>query len=359
MHQTKTSLAGQNVQLDAEKQTEIPIHFAASKLGQDPKAALYYRVEASFAPAGSATAIADAAPFMVIQPADPLHSLHEIHPPGNVDIGFIVTRGFRNTSRIGTGTAETVGSWGSPDDLVWAYEHQLKQTPKASHSAANHLFATEADFRHYAAPWSLFPNGEVFFDFGTPNLVSLAKSNGNWKTTDTVALGFGDRWDTGPSGYTLYAWQEIVQFDQYLAAQGLPRLTGKTREELTAEINGKYDARWSSWQMERYANSVRAMRDAFAAAGKKLVISAQGLPLVPLKYLGDLAQTIMGFSDDSTWGMWGENIPVDDGEGDGAVGVQSGLESERGAGAGIRFVHDQHTILGSCGYDGIDPPALF
>jgi hypothetical protein len=310
MHQTRTSLAVQEVRLDPEQEQEIPIHFSAQKLGGDPKAALFYRVEASFAPEQSPAVIADAAPFMVIKPSDPLHSLDEIHPPGHVDIGFIVTRGFRNTSRIGTGTQETIGSWGSPDDLVWAYEHQLKQTPKASHSSANHLFTTELDFRHYAAPWSLFPNGEVFFDFATPNLVSLAKSMGSWKSTDTVALGFGDRWDTGPSGNNLYAWQEIVQFDEYLAEQGLPRLKGRTREELTAEISSKYDARWSSWQMQRYAKSVGTMRDAFAAAGKKLVISAQGLPLVPLKYLDDLAQTIMGFSDDSTWGMWGENIPV-------------------------------------------------
>jgi hypothetical protein len=246
---------------------------------------------------------------MVLQPANPLRSMDEIRPPGDV-FGTIVTRGFRITSPIGTGTQETIGSWGSPDDLVWAYEHQLKQTPKNTHSAANHLFATEADFRHYCAPWSIFPNGEVFFDFATPNLIALAQRDGNWKKSDTFSIFFGDRWDTGPSGVNLYSWQELVEFDQYLASHNLLRLKGKTREELTREISSKYDARWSAWQMARYADTVKKMRDAFAEAGKKLVISGQGLPLVPLKYLSSMAQTIMGFSDDTTWGMWGENVPA-------------------------------------------------
>lgn len=310
LHQTTTALDQQPVQLESGQELEIPIHFAAT--GEAAGEPSYYRVEASFTPDGTGAATADVAPFMVIQPEHPLQPLSAIRPPGHVEIGFIVTRGFRNCFDIGTGTQESTGAWSTPDDLVWAFARQLKQTATGMEKAAavHQLYVTDANFKHYAAPWSVFPNGEVFFTLAAPNLLARAKANANWKNSDTVALFFSDRWDTGPSGNNLYSWQELVAFDQYLADQGLPRLAGKTRQELIGEIRQRYGHRWSAWQMARYAASVTSLRDTFAKEGKRLVISAQGLPLVPLKYLADLAQTIAGMSDDSTWGMWQENIPV-------------------------------------------------
>ena len=308
--QTSKKLAEQSVTLEPEREQDIPVHFEAEHLTDGSAATAFDRVEAKFQADGSNVTAGDAQPFMVIQPEHPLHSLTEARPPGTVGINFIVTRGFRNTFKLGTGTQQSAGGWESPDDLIWAYERLLKQTPKETVSTSDRLFVTEANFKHYSTPWSAFPNGEMFFDLAAPNLVKLAKADSKWDAADTVGLYFGDRWDTGPSGYNLYAWPELVQFDDYLASQNLPRLKGKTRQELTTEIQTQYDERWSAWQMGRYFSSVKSMRDAFQQAGKRLVISAQGLPLVPLKYLTELAQTIVGFSDDSTWGMWGENIPV-------------------------------------------------
>jgi hypothetical protein len=124
-----------------------------------------------------------------------------------------------------------------------------------------------------------------------------------------MQLGFGDRWDTGPAASLLYSWPEIVAFDEFLKSQKLPGLTGKTRGELAREIQAKYDSRFNAWHMERYASSVKGMSDAFAAVGKKLILSGQGTPLVPERYQQTIADTVQGMSDDTTWGMGNENVP--------------------------------------------------
>ena len=108
----------------------------------------------------------------------------------------------------------------------------------------------------------------------------------------------------------LYNWQDFIAFDESLRAAGLPGLHGKTREELSREIDTRYPTQWQAWQLSRYVQNVRTMRADFAASGKRLVISAQGIPLVPSAYQDDLAQTIRGMSDDTTWGMAGESIPL-------------------------------------------------
>ena len=167
--------------------------------------------------------------MMVIAPQHPLAPLSDLRPANTITLGFIVTRGFRNASPIDTGTRDVVGNWGSPDDLVYAYKHLLKQTSDKASNAARHLFVTEADFRHYASPWSVFPNGEAFLTMASPNFVNLAKKDGRWPISKNVSMFFGDRWDTGPAGLLFYSWPELVAFDEYLAAHNLPRLTGKTR----------------------------------------------------------------------------------------------------------------------------------
>ena len=57
-------------------------------------------------------------------------------------------------------------------------------------------------------------------------------------------------------------------------------------------------------------HSVREMREAFAKEGKKLVMSAQGIPMVAGAPGVELAETIGGMSDDSTWGMMENSVPL-------------------------------------------------
>jgi len=310
MQPTAAVLSTQQIELPAGQASQIPFSFTAEPSKPNPAEARFYRVEAKFAPAGGATASTDAQPLVVIAPAHPLAPLDDLRPAKTFQLGFIVTRGFRNVSPLDTGTQDVVGNWGSPDDLVYAYEHQLKQITADAASSAGQLFATEANFKHYASPWTLYPNGEVMFDLAAPNFVQLVKKDYRAKNGTHVALGFSDRWDTGPAGSQLYNWQELTAFDAYLAANNLARLTGKTRQQLCHEVQTKYANRWSAWHMDRYAQVVAMLREAFAKDGRQLNISGQGLPLVPLKYLADLAQTIAGMSDDTTWGMWHEDIPV-------------------------------------------------
>jgi hypothetical protein len=265
--------------------------------------ARFYRLEGTFA--GQQSNV----PIMVINPKAPLKPLTELKPPTAVDMGFIVTRGFRNVFATGTGTAEINAGWGQPDDLIWAYSRQLKQIGERSHTQAAKLYVTENDMRHYSTPWRQFGNGEEFYDVGTPSLVEQAKKDRRWKIAGQVTLGHSDRWDTGPEVGALHGWQDFEGFNEYLLSLKKPGLTGKTREELAKEIHGKYEGEWQAWNCLRYVHDVRTLREAFLKEGKKLLITAQGLTLVPMRYAVELAETIRGSSDDTTWGMWEESVP--------------------------------------------------
>lgn len=247
-------------------------------------------------------------PLLDIDPAHPLHPLSAINPPRGAYMGFIVTRGFRNGTTIGAGNDDAPGNWESRDDLVYAYENRLKQTGAGARELADRLYVTNDDFRHYCTPWTDFPNGENYFDVATPTLVARMKKRG-WNGSDIVRFGFGDRWDTGPSMSSVYTWQEMIAFDEFLRKGSDAGLTPGTRSQVEAQINGRYLHQWTAWQMRRYVASLETMRDAFAAEGKTLIIGAQGTPIVPSYVQQKVASIVRGMSDDSTWGMANESVP--------------------------------------------------
>jgi hypothetical protein len=300
-------LLTQDVALQSGEEKTIALKIPADEITADASAARFFRVEAELAAAGTTTS--SASTFMTIDPTNPLRPIGDIHPSDGPLLSFVVTHGFRNAFLIGTGTSEPGGSWETPDDLVWAYERQFLQTGPGERSSVNRLFVSEQNFSHYCAPWSVFANGEVFFDVAAPQFVEDEKKQKSWATSDIAQLGFGDRWDTGPAANLLYSWEELVAFDAFLRSQKLPPLVGRTRGDLSREVIEKYSNRFSAWHMARYAQSVKAMSDAFAAAGKKLIMSGQGMPLVPDQYQQAIASTIQGMSDDTTWGMSQEDVP--------------------------------------------------
>jgi len=261
------------------------------------------RIETSFSGVTSST------PVLELQPSHPLQSIQKLRPPDAASVGFIVTRGFRNIFANGTGTRDMHGSWETQDDLIWAYAHNMKQIGAGARSEMDRLFVTENNFGHYSTPWRSFPNGEAFFDVGAPLLEAKMAADPHWKMSDIAELGFGDRWDTGPSMDTMHGWQDFVGFDDYLRAHGQPGLKGRTRTELATEIHGQHEAQWQEWNLERYVAAVTKLHDVFAAAGKTLVLSGQGMPLVPTRVEAPLAAVIAGQSDDSTWGMGDEDLP--------------------------------------------------
>lgn len=267
-------------------------------------AARFYRVEAAMAGARGG------APFMVLQPARPLASIEPLRSNDAINIGFIVTRGFRNVFETGTGTQEIVGGWGQPDDLVWAYSRNLKQLGARARTRAQTLYVSESDMRHYSTPWRDFCSGVYFWDEGAPSLVETARKHRNWKRSELVVLGFSDRWDTGPSIDALYGWQDFEGFDAWLRGQGKPGLKSGTREALAAQIDGARRAEWLAWQLERYVRAIKELRADFGAEGKRVVITAQGLNLLPRRYAAEVAQVVQGMSDDITWGQWAECLPL-------------------------------------------------
>lgn len=267
-------------------------------------AAQFYRLEASFD--GQTTG----APFMALPAPHPLQPITAVRPDNAPSLGFIVTRGFRSVFDTGTGTAEMSPSWAQPDDLIWAYAHQLKQIGAHAHTHANRLYLSEDDMRHYATPWRDFDNGEYFYDVAAPILVERMKQDSHWANANTAILAHSDRWDTGPQVGSLNGWQDFEGFNAYLLAHGKAGLAGRTREELVTEIHATHESEWQAWNLARYVGAVRELREDFAKGGKRLVITAQGVPLVPTAYAAELTQTIRGMSDDSTWGMMENNIPL-------------------------------------------------
>jgi hypothetical protein len=295
------ALSGESLALPVQATTVPPLGQAVLQLPFTAPASAHgvraLQVTASFAAANATTEI------LVIDPPHPLTALERLAPPDAPNLGFIVTRGFRNLFPIGTGTRETREGWGQPDDLVWAYSHQLKQIGRNARTTAARLYVSESDMRHYSTPWRDFPDGEGVYDVGTPALVERMSREASWAGSPIALLNHSDRWDSGPQVSALHGWQDFVAFDEHLRAIGKTGLTGRTREQIAAEIHAEHESAWQAWQLEQYLHSLRLLREAFAAAGKKLVLRSQGIPLVPAAYEAEVSATIRGMSDDETWGM--------------------------------------------------------
>ncbi len=312
----RDSLSGAVVPLESRAVTLAPgavqtLRFKCTAPAGGP-APRFYTLEAGFGGQTGKT------PLTVLQPAHPLQPLGDLKPPTIPDLGFIVTRGFRNVMDIGTGTDEIPPGWATPDDLIWAYSHQMKQLGANSRTQANRLYVTESDMRHYSTPWRDFPDGIYFYSWAPQLLIERMKRDPRWKDSDRASLSHSDRWDCAPDVDSLHGWQDFIAFDDYLRSQKLPGLQGRTRSELASEIHAKFESRWQIFQLERYVGGVHNLRAAFAKEGKQLIISAQGCPVVPAKYEADLTATIRGQSDDPTWGMIEENGPL-------SVGRQMGI----------------------------------
>jgi hypothetical protein len=270
---------------------------------QLPKAdTAFYQLQLRFA--GQARSV----PILAIQPARTLESIEVERPPGEPVGNFVTTKGFRNAFTLDTGTQDSDSAWQTPDDLIWAYSHQAKQVDGGRRSWANWLYVTDSDMRHYSTPWTLFDNGEAIFDQALPNLMSGMERQHSWSTSKKVLFGFGDRWDSGPSLPSMYGWQELVAFDEYLRANGKPGLAGTTHDELNRDVNRNHAAEWALWHEHRYVDTVEMLRTAFAAKGKELVISGQGIPMASNADAAILSRTVRGMSSDNTWGMEGESV---------------------------------------------------
>ena len=305
------ALAGTETTVGERAVSVAPGRIASAMLAFTPPGASpdarFYRLEAQWVQPAAGGIPAAEVPLLTLAPRAPLRPLTELEPTNAPMLGFIVTRGFRNAFDLGTGTQETPGAWDEPDDLVWAYSRQLKQTSPNNRTFASRLYVSEHGLSPYANPWTLFPNGEAFFDVAMPRFVERMRADPKWNRSDVAVFDFSDRWDTGPSMNRMFTWPEIVAFDESLRTRGLGPLHGRTRKETIADIHAHFEVLWRQWQMARYGRTIGQLRAAFAQAGKRLVISAQGVPLVPNAALGELAQTIQGMNNDETWGMTQES----------------------------------------------------
>jgi hypothetical protein len=300
---------------------EVPISLALPT----GKCADFYRLEATFTPKVGA-AVIGSAPILAVQPARTLIAISKLKPTDAAQVGLIVTRGFREFFDNAVGTAEIIEGWAQPDDLVWAYASGMKQLSSTARTRADRLYVSESDMRHYSTPWRQFGNGEEFYEVATPGLVERMKRDPKWKNSDVVVLGHSDRWDTGPEVGAMHSWQDYEGFSAWLRARGLPGLTGRTQRELAEEINQKFQGPWEAWHQERYTRSVGTLREAFAREGKRLVITAQGVALIPTPAdAAVIGEVVRGMSDDHTWGMLEENLPFTTGRQMGAVAFNPSL----------------------------------
>jgi hypothetical protein len=235
------------------------------------------------------------------QPA--LGPLDDLIPRDSPELGFIVTQGFRNCFPIGAGTAEKVAAWATPDDLIFAYSRQLKEVRADARTLASRLYVTEGDLRHYAQPWRTFGNGSDVFAEAAPGIVDQMSQRPQWATSSVARLSNSDRWESGPELVSLHGWQDFVAFDEHLRGTGRQPLAGRTRQEIAKEIHAQHEDEWQAWQLDRYLNNIRTIREAFAAKGRRLLITAQGCPAIAGAAGAEVAETVQGMSDDFVWGM--------------------------------------------------------
>jgi hypothetical protein len=117
----------------------------------------------------------------------------------------------------------------------------------------------------------------------------------------------------------MYCWPEFIAFDQWLRAKQMGSITGRTKAEITHEIQDKYLGPWYAYHLEQYQKSVDLLRDTFAATGKRLIITSQGCPLVPPAFSKSICAVVRGDSDDCTWGMEHDDVIATTGKQMGAL----------------------------------------
>jgi hypothetical protein len=256
-----------------------------------------FNLEANFA--GQRSSL----PILALSGQHALGPLDDLIPRDSPELGFIVTQGFRNCFPLGTGTAERVAAWASPDDLIFAYSRQMKEVGPDARTLAARLYVTEGDLRHYAQPWRTFGNGVELFAEAAPGIVEQMSTRPQWTTSSVARLSNSDRWETGPELQSLHGWQDYVEFDQHLRALGRKPLESRTRQEIAKEIHDEHEDEWQAWQLDRYLQNLRTMRDAFSATGKRLLITAQGCPAIAGPAGAEVAEIVQGMSDDFAWGM--------------------------------------------------------
>ncbi len=183
-------------------------------------------------------------PVLSIVPKGALKPMTDLIPLDVVGTGFLVSRGFREVFHRGTGTAEAIAGWASPDDLIWAYSRQLKPIPPKPQSSARRLYESESDMRHYITPWCSFSNGDLFMPVAAPFIITNLKSSTRWLKSDVVQLSFADSWDSGPNIAGLNGWQDYVEFDQFLRLTVGHALMGRTHQEIVDEVQGKFINEW-------------------------------------------------------------------------------------------------------------------
>lgn len=267
--------------------------------------ARYLQVATVFRPANNPTAdfrLAET-PLLVIAPPHPLEPMPDIQSKDTLTLNFNTTAGFRNAGDVGTGSGEIKPGWDTPDDLVWAYSHQLKQIPANARMQASRLYVSSDALKPYANPWTNFSNGDVYWDVARPALLARCQQLLGWGQSSTVVFVFSDRWDNGPSVNSLYTWPELQGFDEFLRANRLPPLQGRTRAEVIADLQARYAGRFHGWQLDRYTRAVSETVGLFEQAGKHLLTVGQGIPSVPQSHEAALASRLHGMIDDSTWGM--------------------------------------------------------
>ena len=247
-------------------------------------------------------------PVLATKGEGALPSLTTLLPKSAPELGFIVTRGFRNAFETGTGTQEMPQGWGNADDLVWAYSRKLKQTSVRVRSSPNRLYVNDSDTRHYSTPWVSFPSGDDFYELATPRLVERMKKDRRWATSERVLFFQSDRWDSSPEMDGMFTWTNFIEFDAWLREQGLDGLQGRTRSQICKEITERHNHRWQAWHLDRYLVVMKRLREAFAAEGKTFYLSSQGAPVLPPKAEPEISRVLQGMSDDSTWAIEMENI---------------------------------------------------
>lgn len=250
-------------------------------------------------------------PLLVIEPAAPLRNIAETRPDQNTfKVPAIVTRGVRSYFALGTGSRDTRGHWGEPEDKVYCYANRIKQVRRSTAVAPEKLFLSENDFSHYANPWGCFPNGLRFFEVAGPSLVAMNHELAAWRNAEIIDISNSDRWDTGPSSDSMYSMLEIVEFDRHLRRSGQPGLSGRTRKELLQEIDRSFRGPFARWQLDNYLKSFRALRSAIESGKKRMVMNGQGIPLLPPEAAAEIGACLSGMSDDDTWGAHQEDFAL-------------------------------------------------
>lgn len=174
------------------------------------------------------------------------------------------------------------------ESVIFTYSRRLGPSLMSDATDPSCLFLSDQMLSTEFNPWTHVPNGDRFMEATREGYLETMRRS---VESDSYGINYRmDEYGVGPVVDTMFSWQEIVEFDRHLRANGANGLHGRTLGELKEEIAQTRIHAFLKWQCETFLANFRQLCGQAESLGKKkAVFSGLRAPLLPPAMAAEIA----------------------------------------------------------------------